>query len=144
MCNFFLKSHFLSNIWHIYYISKNYYLYKLNTFLLKEIDGKALILLTTDILMKYMGFKLGPALKLNNYIDKLRKNLINLNGANTVSQKVKTECWFNRKQINVPTRVCVCYGPPLINCFSSILFYLFFLSTIITFFIDNYFIERFY
>lgn len=37
-----------------------------------EIDGKALLLLTTDILMKYMGFKLGPALKLNNYLDNLR------------------------------------------------------------------------
>ena len=23
--------------------------------------------------MKYMGFKLGPALKLNNYLDKLRR-----------------------------------------------------------------------
>lgn len=38
-----------------------------------EIDGKALLLLTTDVLMKYMGFKLGPALKLNNYLDKLRQ-----------------------------------------------------------------------
>ena len=41
--------------------------------LIKEIDGKALLLLTTEILMKYMGFKLGPALKLNNYLEKLRQ-----------------------------------------------------------------------
>ena len=48
----------------------------MDTFKSQEIDGKALVLLTTDILMKYMGFKLGPALKLNNYIEKLRRSLI--------------------------------------------------------------------
>ena len=37
-----------------------------------EIDGKALLLLTSDMLMKYLGLKLGPALKICNIIDKLK------------------------------------------------------------------------
>ncbi len=65
------------------YISQlhnSYFVSYVDTFKSQEIDGKALVLLTTDILMKYMGFKLGPALKLNNYIEKLRRNIIeNLN-----------------------------------------------------------------
>uniref|UniRef100_A0A3Q4GVS7 Scm polycomb group protein homolog 1 n=1 Tax=Neolamprologus brichardi TaxID=32507 RepID=A0A3Q4GVS7_NEOBR len=36
-----------------------------------EIDGKALLLLRSDMMMKYMGLKLGPALKLTFHIDKL-------------------------------------------------------------------------
>uniref|UniRef100_A0A8C7YCT5 Scm polycomb group protein homolog 1 n=1 Tax=Oryzias sinensis TaxID=183150 RepID=A0A8C7YCT5_9TELE len=38
-----------------------------------EIDGKALLLLRSDMIMKYMGLKLGPALKLIFHIDKLKK-----------------------------------------------------------------------
>lgn len=37
-----------------------------------EIDGKALLLLNSDMMMKYMGLKLGPALKICNLIDKLK------------------------------------------------------------------------
>lgn len=37
-----------------------------------EIDGKALLLLRSDMMMKYMGLKLGPALKLTFHIDKLK------------------------------------------------------------------------
>ena len=37
-----------------------------------EIDGKALLLLSTTMLMKYRGLKLGPALKICNIIDKLK------------------------------------------------------------------------
>ncbi|NXF90297.1 SCMH1 protein, partial [Eubucco bourcierii] len=37
-----------------------------------EIDGKALLLLRSDMMMKYMGLKLGPALKLSYHIDKLK------------------------------------------------------------------------
>ena len=37
-----------------------------------EIDGKALLLLSTTMLMKYLGLKLGPALKICNIIDKLK------------------------------------------------------------------------
>lgn len=33
-----------------------------------EIDGNALLLLTSDVMMKYMGMKLGPALKICNII----------------------------------------------------------------------------
>lgn len=40
---------------------------------LQEIDGKALMLLRSDIIMKYMGLKLGPALKLCHYIEKLKQ-----------------------------------------------------------------------
>lgn len=40
---------------------------------LQEIDGKALLLLRSDMMMKYMGLKLGPALKLTFHIDKLRR-----------------------------------------------------------------------
>ncbi|CAH1799310.1 unnamed protein product [Owenia fusiformis] len=37
-----------------------------------EIDGKALLLLNSDMMMKYMGLKLGPALKLCHIIDKVK------------------------------------------------------------------------
>ncbi|XP_062959870.1 polycomb protein SCMH1 isoform X8 [Cynocephalus volans] len=38
-----------------------------------EIDGKALLLLRSDVMMKYMGLKLGPALKLCYHIDRLKQ-----------------------------------------------------------------------
>ncbi|XP_043973942.1 polycomb protein SCMH1 isoform X1 [Gambusia affinis] len=38
-----------------------------------EIDGKALLLLRSDVMMKYMGLKLGPTLKLTFHIDKLKR-----------------------------------------------------------------------
>uniref|UniRef100_G3PLI0 Scm polycomb group protein like 2 n=1 Tax=Gasterosteus aculeatus TaxID=69293 RepID=G3PLI0_GASAC len=37
-----------------------------------EIDGKALMLLRSDMIMKYMGLKLGPALKLCHHIERLK------------------------------------------------------------------------
>lgn len=37
-----------------------------------EIDGKALLLLRSDMIMKYMGLKLGPALKLCYHIERLK------------------------------------------------------------------------
>ncbi|XP_059473927.1 polycomb protein Scm isoform X2 [Neocloeon triangulifer] len=37
-----------------------------------EIDGKALLLLNSDMMMKYMGLKLGPALKISNIITKIK------------------------------------------------------------------------
>ncbi|XP_037546186.1 polycomb protein SCMH1 [Nematolebias whitei] len=39
-----------------------------------EIDGRALMLLRSDVIMKYMGLKLGPALKLCHHIERLRQN----------------------------------------------------------------------
>uniref|UniRef100_A0A8I3ZYD9 Scm polycomb group protein like 2 n=1 Tax=Callithrix jacchus TaxID=9483 RepID=A0A8I3ZYD9_CALJA len=42
-----------------------------------EIDGKALFLLKSDMMMKYMGLKLGPALKLCYYIEKLKEGKYN-------------------------------------------------------------------
>ncbi|XP_028902779.1 sex comb on midleg-like protein 4 isoform X2 [Ornithorhynchus anatinus] len=38
-----------------------------------EIDGSALLLLKSDMVMKYLGLKLGPALKLCYHIDKLKQ-----------------------------------------------------------------------
>uniref|UniRef100_A0A672PNJ1 Scm polycomb group protein homolog 1 n=1 Tax=Sinocyclocheilus grahami TaxID=75366 RepID=A0A672PNJ1_SINGR len=38
-----------------------------------EIDGKALLLLRSEVMMKYMGLKLGPALKLTFHIDRLKQ-----------------------------------------------------------------------
>ncbi|KAM4866535.1 sex comb on midleg-like protein 4 isoform 1-T1 [Thomomys bottae] len=38
-----------------------------------EIDGNALLLLRSDMMMKYLGLKLGPALKLCYHIDKLKQ-----------------------------------------------------------------------
>ena len=35
--------------------------------------GKALLLLRSDMMMKYMGLKLGPVLKLTYHIDKLKQ-----------------------------------------------------------------------
>ncbi|XP_076467384.1 polycomb protein SCMH1-like [Babylonia areolata] len=40
-----------------------------------EIDGKAFLLLNSEMMMKYMGLKLGPVLKLCNIIEKLRARL---------------------------------------------------------------------
>ncbi|MEQ2202903.1 Sex comb on midleg-like protein 4, partial [Xenoophorus captivus] len=40
---------------------------------ISEIDGKALMLLRSDVIMKYMGLKLGPALKLCHHIEKLKQ-----------------------------------------------------------------------
>ena len=50
---------------------------KNNAHLIKIIDnyiiiGKALLLLTSEMMMKYLGLKLGPALKICNIIDKLK------------------------------------------------------------------------
>ncbi|XP_061896762.1 sex comb on midleg-like protein 4 [Entelurus aequoreus] len=39
-----------------------------------EIDGHALLLLKSDMMMKYLGLKLGPALKLCYHIDKLKQS----------------------------------------------------------------------
>ncbi|CAF3710875.1 unnamed protein product [Rotaria socialis] len=43
-------------------------------FLQEEIDGKALLLLTTDTLMRHMGLKLGPSLKIVHHIEQLKKS----------------------------------------------------------------------
>ncbi|XP_015423114.1 PREDICTED: sex comb on midleg-like protein 1 isoform X2 [Myotis davidii] len=45
-----------------------------NTFRQHNIDGSALLLLPSDIMIKYMGIKLGTALKLCNYIKKLKEH----------------------------------------------------------------------
>ncbi|KAK9884732.1 hypothetical protein WA026_007577 [Henosepilachna vigintioctopunctata] len=37
-----------------------------------EIDGKALLLLNSDMMMKYMGLKLGPALKICNLVSRIK------------------------------------------------------------------------
>ena len=37
-----------------------------------EIDGKALLLLTEDMMMKYMDMKLGPALKISNIVNMIQ------------------------------------------------------------------------
>ncbi|XP_066879049.1 sex comb on midleg-like protein 1 isoform X3 [Kogia breviceps] len=39
-----------------------------------DIDGKALLLLKSDMMMKYMGLKLGTAVKLGHYIERLTKD----------------------------------------------------------------------
>jgi len=38
-----------------------------------EIDGKAFILLTKDILLKHMGFKIGPYLKIADLIERAKR-----------------------------------------------------------------------
>ncbi|RWS04514.1 polycomb protein Scm-like isoform X1 [Dinothrombium tinctorium] len=43
-----------------------------DTFRKHEIDGKAFLLLNSDMMMKYMGLKLGPALKICNIIERLK------------------------------------------------------------------------
>lgn len=46
-----------------------------------EIDGKALLLLSSDMMMKYLGLKLGPVLKLCNIVDKLRSSVVGGSGS---------------------------------------------------------------
>ena len=48
-----------------------------------EIDGKALLLLKSDMMMKYMGLKLGPALKICNIITKIQGGRVRRHGALT-------------------------------------------------------------
>ncbi|XP_053669570.1 polycomb protein Scm [Anopheles marshallii] len=43
-----------------------------------EIDGKALLLLNSDMMMKYMGLKLGPALKIINLVSRVKGRRHNL------------------------------------------------------------------
>nr|SMS16212.1 Polycomb group protein: Sex comb on midleg [Drosophila subobscura] len=43
-----------------------------------EIDGKALLLLNSEMMMKYMGLKLGPALKICNLVNKVNGRRNNL------------------------------------------------------------------
>ena len=50
-------------------------------FILKEIDGKALLLLNSEMMMKYMDIKLGPALKICNLVEKI-SNRTNRHRAN--------------------------------------------------------------
>ncbi|XP_034017852.1 sex comb on midleg-like protein 4 [Thalassophryne amazonica] len=45
-----------------------------DTFRKHEIDGDALLLLKSETMMKYLGLKLGPALKLCYHIDRLKQN----------------------------------------------------------------------
>lgn len=40
----------------------------------QEIDGDALLLLKSEMMMKYLGLKLGPALKLCYHIDRLKQS----------------------------------------------------------------------
>lgn len=44
----------------------------------QEIDGKALLLLNSDMMMKYMGLKLGPALKICNLVSRVKGRRHNL------------------------------------------------------------------
>ncbi|XP_054618752.1 sex comb on midleg-like protein 4 isoform X3 [Dunckerocampus dactyliophorus] len=46
------------------------------TFRKHEIDGDALLLLKSEMMMKYLGLKLGPALKLCYHIDRLKQNRV--------------------------------------------------------------------
>lgn len=41
-------------------------------FFFQEIDGKAFLLLNSDMMMKYMGLKLGPALKICHLVSRLK------------------------------------------------------------------------
>jgi hypothetical protein len=42
----------------------------------QEIDGRALLLLNRDMIMSYMGLKLGPAIKLLNIVQELKPDQI--------------------------------------------------------------------
>lgn len=46
----------------------------------QEIDGKAFLLLTSEMMMKYMNLKLGPALKIFNLVTKVKgRKLLSVN-----------------------------------------------------------------
>ena len=47
---------------------------KHSSFSVQEIDGKALLLLNSEMMMKWMNLKLGPALKICNIIERLRNS----------------------------------------------------------------------
>lgn len=53
----------------------------------QEIDGDALLLLKSEMMMKYLGLKLGPALKLCYHIDRLKQNRL----------------WFAAEEPNIQT-----------------------------------------
>lgn len=54
----------------LYRIPKIYHSYFIHS---QEIDGKALLLLNSDMMMKYMDMKLGPALKICNLVNRIAR-----------------------------------------------------------------------
>ncbi len=48
------------------------YLHFYNYHYLQQIDGKALLLLTTDLMMKHMDLAFGPALKIMAHVENLK------------------------------------------------------------------------
>lgn len=49
------------------FVQSNHFL-----FLFQEIDGRAFLLLNSDMMMKYMALKLGPALKICNLVSRVK------------------------------------------------------------------------
>ncbi|XP_026275428.1 polycomb protein SCMH1 isoform X1 [Frankliniella occidentalis] len=60
-------------IWYITSADPNMRVYS-DLFRKHEIDGKALVLLNSDMMMKYMGLKLGPALKICALVGRVSKS----------------------------------------------------------------------
>lgn len=60
-------------IWYITSTDPNMAVYA-DLFRKHEIDGKALLLLNSDMMMKYMGLKLGPALKICNLVHRVSRS----------------------------------------------------------------------
>lgn len=63
------KSHVSLTLFHLLSLWLTFFI---SLSLTQEIDGKALLLLTGDMMMKFMGLKLGPALKICRIIDVLK------------------------------------------------------------------------
>lgn len=83
--------------------------------------------------MKYMGFKLGPALKLNNHLEKLRQNLKSTmmnkaNGSNVNLMPLKTEYnWDAEQDYFLLYKFCYLFYSCMVMCwvkssFHSIIF----------------------
>jgi len=64
----------------MYVVKTSLYFEKIDIwyFRFQEIDGKALLLLNSEMMMKYMGLKLGPALKICNLVNKVNGRRNNL------------------------------------------------------------------
>ncbi|KAA0706538.1 Sex comb on midleg-like protein 2 [Triplophysa tibetana] len=73
-----------------------------------EIDGKALMLLRSDMVMKYMGLKLGPALKLCHHIERLKQGKKN-------STSVRVEC-FSVLSVRRPLQIKQYFKPCTTTC----------------------------
>ena len=96
-----------------YFIShideNNYFAQYADSFREQCIDGKSLLPLSVDILIKHMQFKVGPAIRLNEHLEKLRKSYQAANpGTNTASTSAENLMSIKPKTVRLMKELVAC------------------------------------